>query len=148
MRDTMKAIRTGIHGIIDGAISYNSAAVPVYDEKVFTGVSPDLYIIFSTQQESPGPDQNDCTEMVRSSIDIEIIRRTGSEVSKDTIDDVSNDLYGLIVPAHGLAGFTMSGFQIIYAARESAVTQNIITTESESILRKTIRFSFIIVQQN
>lgn len=148
MRDSMKPVRQAINTLINGVVTYKSAPVKCYDEKVFTGDMPDIYILYSTQQETPGPDQTDCTFSMRSSIDIEVISRTGSEVSKDVLDDVSNDIMQIIIPTQGTAGFIMSGFQIIDAARESAISQNLTITESQSILRKIIRFIFILSQQN
>lgn len=148
MRDSMKQIRLAINTLINGTVMYNGIAIPCYDEKIFTGETPDLYILYSTQQESPGPDQTDCTFNMNSSIDIEIIRRTGSEVSKDAVDDVSNDIMQLVIPSQGTAGFTLSGFQIVNAVRESAITQNLTITETQSILRKITRFVFNLVQQN
>lgn len=148
MRDSMKPVRLAINTLINGVVTYKGNPVKCYDEKVFTGQVPDIYILYSTQQETPGPDQTDCTFNMNSSIDIEIISRTGSEVSKDVLDDVSNDIMQLVVPTQGTAGFTLSGFQIINAARESAITQNITITESQSILRKIVRFVFNLVQQN
>lgn len=138
----MKPVRHGIYGIINNQVELNAVTIPVYDEKVFTDQSPPLYILLSTQQETLGPDQNDCSEFIRSSIDIEIIRRSGSEVSKDDIDDVSDQLYELIIPSLGEAGFTLANFRISYAARDSAFSQNISITETESVLRKIIRFVF------
>lgn len=145
MKDSMKPLRLGIFAVIDGQITYNAVVVPVYDEKVFTGAVPDLYILLSTQQESPTGDQNDC-ELIRDSfIDIEIIRKTGSEVSKDTIDDVSDQLYQLIIPSQGVAGFTVAGFQISNPRMVSALTQNVTLTETESVLRKIVRFAATLI---
>lgn len=148
MRDTMKPLRHAINGVVTGQITVGAITLPDYDEKVFTGESPALYIVYSTQQETPGPEENDCSMIVRSSIGIEIIRRSGSEVSKDDIDDASDQLYQILIPSYGTAGFTIPGFNISYAARESAITQNLAITETESILRKIIRFAFIITESN
>lgn len=148
MTDSMKPLRLGIFAVLDGAITYNSTAVPVYDEKVFTDESPNLYILLSDQQESNAPERSDCTEPIRSTINVEIVRRTGSEVSKDTIDDVSNSIYALLITSPGIAGFTVSGFQVIDVYKESAISRNVQITETQSILRKIINFVTILNPQN
>lgn len=144
----MKPIRHGINTLIAGQVTYAAGVVPVYDEKVYTGEIPDIYILLSTQQEAD-TERTDCTWTTRSSIDIEIIARSESEVSKDVIDDVSNDVMELIAGLPGAWNVSNpSGFQIIDCFRESAMTRNVSLTETQSILQKVIRFVFIILQQN
>lgn len=145
MRDSMKPLRLGIFAVIDGQITYNATPVPVYDEKIYTSESPDLYILLSTQQETPAGDQNDCMFIRDSFIDIEIIRRTGSEVSKDAIDDVSDQLYQLLLPSQGGAGFTVSGFQVSDPRLVTANSQNVTLSQTQSVLRKICKFAVTLI---
>jgi hypothetical protein len=148
MRDTMKPVRHAVNAALGGNITYAANPVPVRDEKIYTGESPKIYILLSTQQETD-TDRTDCTWTTRSSIDLEFITRSGSEVSKDVLDDVSNDALELLIglPTSGLIP-NPSGFQITDVVRESAITRNITLTGTESILQKTVRIIFTILQQN
>jgi hypothetical protein len=148
MKDTMRILRKAIADCITGNISYGSNVVKVYDEKIFTGEVPTIYILLSTQQES-STEENDCTWITRSSIDIEVIAKSGFEVSKDIIDDVSNSMMELIAPLPGLNGFSQqSGFIISGIVRESALTRNVQISETQSILQKIVKFTATIIQQN
>ena len=53
MRDTKKILRHAIFNALDGQITYNSVAVPVVDEKIRNSAPSDLFIVLSTQSESP-----------------------------------------------------------------------------------------------
>lgn len=148
MRDTMKPVRRAIFDVASGLVSYKGNVVAVYDEKVFTGETPNVYILLSTQQETDD-DRTDCTWYTRSSIDVEIIAKSGSEVSKDVIDDISNQFMEMVAGLPGVFNVAaQSGFQIVDLYRESAITQNLQITQNESILRKITKFTFKILQQN
>lgn len=148
MRDTMMPLRHAIYAVINAAITYKLSTVPVRDERLFTGEVPDIYILMSTQQET-NVDEQDCTWTTNSSITLETIVKSGSEVSKDVFDKVSNDMMELIIGLPGAIHITMPGFQIITGYRESAITQNIVIAETgQSVLRKLTTFVFKVVQQN
>lgn len=148
MRDTMKPIRHAVNTALSGQVVYAGSQVPVRDEKLYTGEIPKIYILLSTQQETD-TERTDCTWTTKSSIDLEFITRSASEVSKDVLDDVSNDALQLIM---GLPGAQVipnpSGFQITDVQRESAITRNVSLTPTESILQKVVRINFTILQQN
>lgn len=149
MKDTMKPLRKGVWDTLDGSVVYNGDVVKGYDEKVYTGDRPNLYYILSNQQESPGPGESDCGTAVNSSINIEIISRTPSEVSKDAMDDVSDIIYELLEPSYQTPGFSLgNGLQILTISRESAATQSATISDTQSILRKIIKFNSVITQIN
>lgn len=139
LRDTMKPLRSAVYSVLNG----NTDGIPVYDEKRKVAETDQTYILLTTQQET-GIEQNDCTFITQSSIDVEVIAGSEFEVSKNVIDDVSNDVTALVM--NGLTA--PSGFQFLNLKRESAFTQNLSVTETQSILRKIIRFTVQIIQQN
>lgn len=147
MLDTKKPLRIAVFNALDGLLSYNAVAVPVYDEKVRTGESPRLYVILSTQQESD-VEQNDSTWITQSSIDLEIIHRTGSEVSKNPIDEVYEDILEIILPTRQTVGLTIpAGFQFLNAKREQAITQAFEIGATESVIITRFKLTFTITQQ-
>ena len=148
MRGTMKILRHSVYAELNGNLSYNSSNVPVYDEKKHVGDTDQIFVLLSTQQETP-TDDNDCTFITRSSIDIEIIAKTEFEVSKDMIDDVSDLVQNLLLPTKGTLGFSSpSGWQFQNPRFESSFTQNLAISETQSILRKICKFVCEIVEQN
>ena len=144
MRDTSKQLRNAVFACLDG----NLGGVPIFDEKRWVNSAATLFVLCSTQQETPTED-NDCTWINRSSIDLEIISKTGSEVTKDTIDDLSNTILTLLLPTRSTSGVTPpAGLEFTNPIVESVISRNISLSETESILQKTIRFVVTIVQKN
>ena len=147
MRDTKKILRHAIFNALDGQITYNSVAVPVVDEKIRNSAPSDLFIVLSTQSESP-VERNSSSFNTLSSIDIDIVQKTGTEVSKDGIDDVYEDMLEIIFPSISTLGLTVpSGFQFQEGFRESASTFLVQDTPTQSVLVSRVRLTFIIVQQ-
>lgn len=151
MKDTMKILRAAIDAILKGAISYNGGFLLFFDEKVFVGQMPNVYCLYSTQREQDASDQygSDCTFVTRSTIDLMIVDRTGSEVSKDILDDLSNLIMELLLNSPGNSNLAVpAGFQISYLKRDSAVSGLFQITPTQSEIRKIMTFSAIITQTN
>jgi len=136
-----------VYNRINGNLTYNSANVPVYDEKKKVGHTAKIYIILSTQQETP-TESNDCTWITLSTIDIEVIARTEFEVSKDMIDDIADDIQDLLLPTKFTEGYSVpSGFEFANPRFTNTITQTLQISETESILRKILKFEVQIVEQ-
>jgi len=142
LRDLSKPFRLAVFSVLNG----NTGGVPIYDEKRLVSATDSTFILLSTQQQTP-VDENDCTWVSKLSIDIEVYNKTGSEVSKDTIDDVSNTILGLLLPSVGVSPVAAGGIQFTYAFAESIFSRNVSLSETESVLQKVIRFSVMGVQQ-
>lgn len=149
MRDTCQPYRTAIYNCLNGNLGdYNSIPIQVSDEKKKVGNQSGLWVILSTQQETPA-DENDCTFITLSSIDIEIINKTGFEVTKDDIDTVSDTILGLIIPDSQTSGLIApSGFQFHIPIRTRAITRNLSISFSDSDLLKILTITTKIVEQN
>lgn len=143
MRDLSKPFRLAVFSVLNG----NTGGIPIYDEKRLVSATDNTFILLSTQQQTQ-EEVNDCTWVSRLSIDIEVYNKTGSEVSKDTIDDVSNTILGLLLPTVGVSPISSGGIQFTYAFAESIISRNIGITETESVLQKVIRFVATGVQQS
>lgn len=144
MRDVSKPFRLSVFNCLNG----NLSGAPVYDEKQKVTGTDTLFVLLSTQQQVPDEDISE-SWISRASIDIEVIQKTGSEVSKDDIDDVSNDILGLLLPSPWVAGVvTPSGFQFTNAKCESIISRNLSLSETESVVQKIIRFSVQVIQQS
>lgn len=147
MKDTKKEIRNGIYTSLNGIVEYDNAAVPIYEEMVPSNVSPDLFILLKGQQETT-EENNDNSFITKSSIDIEITQKTGSNVSKDVVDDVYNAVMEILLPTPSSIGFTIdAAFQLQNGFRESCATDTVAVTETETVITERIRLSFTITQK-
>ena len=146
MKDTKKILRTAIYNALS-ALTYNSISVPVVDEKLESNQTADVFIILSTQQETP-EENNDSIFITRSGIDIEIYNKTGTETSKDVVDDVYELMMEILMPTTQTIGLTIpAGFQFLNGQRESCVTQSFATSGTETIVVSRVKLVFTIVQQ-
>lgn len=137
MYDLSLPYRLSIYAVLNGVIS-----VPVFDEKKKVAATNTVFVILSTQQQTP-VEENDCVEISRCSIDIEITQKTGFEVTKDVIDNVSNEICQILKPCP-LAWVNLE-FQ--NARVESILSRNVSLSESETVIQKIIRYTCDIVQQ-
>lgn len=142
MRDVSKPYRLAIFALLTG----NTGGINMYDEKRRVGDTVNEYILFSTQQQTPVED-NDCAWISKASIDIEIVQRTGSEVSKDDIDDISDRILQTLIPTPWNTPLTAVNLQFQLAYCESILSRNVSITETESVLTKVIRFVCTVTQQ-
>lgn len=142
MRNTKKYFRKAIFDLLNGNIS-----VPVYDEKRKVEAPRGIFVVLSTQQETPAPEDNDCTFVTRSSIDIEIVVKTGFEVTKDAQDDIEDEILAILRPTQGSDIVTSSGFLIQDLFRERSFTRNLSLSDSQSILQTILTFTATITEQ-
>jgi len=141
MRDLSRPYRLAIYAVLNGVIS-----VPVYDEKKKVASTETTFVILSTQQQTP-VEENDCTWISRCSIDIEVIQKTGFEVTKDDIDDISNQICGILLPSQGITPIESPNLQFTLPEIESIISRNVSITEPETVIVKILRFVCTIIQQ-
>lgn len=151
MRNTKKALRKAVYDALSGNITYNDEDVSVFDEKRQAGLnSANIYILLSTQQESESEFQTDCNWCTRSSMDIEIIVKTGFEVSKDTQDEIEQQILDILFPAYAGDALqdAVSGVCIQNLRRERSLTRNLTLSNSESVMQTIITITADITEQS
>lgn len=147
MRDTTSVFADAVYNALNGNVTYNGEVIPVYDEKVKTGQQPELYILFSTQQETN--DNTFETFMTDSILDIEICYRKGSEVSKRVLSRVANSMLEILFPTPQTEGITQpSGFEIQLFEFAGSITRAFEISPTESIVKKIIKLRAKIIQQS
>lgn len=142
MRDVSKPYRLAVFALLNG----NVPGWKTYDEKRKVSDTDVQYMLLSTQQQTPG-DDNDCAWISQCGIDIEITQRTGSEVSKDDIDDASNAVCQILVPTPWNTPLTSGGLMFQNAFIESIISRNVSISETETIIVKVLRFVCTVTQQ-
>lgn len=146
MRDTGKIFRQVIYQALNGNITYNSVQVPLFDEKRSVTSTANLFILFGTQREVAN--DTDDAFMTNVYLDLEIHYKTGSEISKDALDDVANSILTILFPtAWSFAIVQPSLMQIQNLRRESSITRTIELSPTESVVRKIITLKAIAIQQ-
>lgn len=133
---------------LNGAITYDSVPVPVYDEKKSVSSSANLYILLGRQTESDDI-QDDNTFAATNTLEIEIWYKTGFETSKQAVHSVSNQILQLLIPTPYTSGLGVQDhFQFLNLRRTSAITQGFQITDTQTVLAKIITISAQIVQQS
>lgn len=146
MRNTKKPFRLAVFTCLNGNIVYNGNTIKVYDEKRKVGDTDTIFILLSQQTETP--EHTSDAFIRRSTIDIDIINKSGSEVSKDGIDDIEELIMDRIWPTPTTTGLIdPSLFQIQELTVDRSASQNVSLSETESILVNTITISAIFTQQ-
>jgi hypothetical protein len=143
MRNNNKPIRIAIFTALTG----NIGGINMYDEKRKVSATDNTFIVFSTQQQTPDPDTNDCTWISRNSIDIEVYNKTGSEVTKNTVDDIVNTICEVLIPTPFVTPITSANLQFTNAYVESIISRNLSLSETESVMVEVIRFVVQVTQQ-
>lgn len=149
----MKMMRTAIYTVLNNALSYNlnsiSTLVPVYDEKRRVIDTAALYVLMSTQTETPDP--VDGTWVTDSSIDLEITHRTHFEVSKDEIDNVSNQIYAILEPfteGNGLPVQNMFQITLLRISNVVSRTFDLDFSGTQTVVSKVITVTAKVIQQS
>lgn len=147
MRDTTEILSTAVYQALNGNVTYNSVNVPVYDEKKKVLSTDNIYILFSTQQETP--DNTQGFFMTDSILDLEIVYKTGSEVTKTVLSKVANSILEILFPTTDNVGIQQpSGFQIQCFEFAGSITRTFEISATESIVRKFIKVRAKIIQQS
>lgn len=148
MRDTTEILSNAVYQALNGNVSYEGNNVPVFDEKKKVGNRDNIYILFSTQQEMP-PDDVQGYFMVDSFLDIEVVHKTQSEVTKTILSRVANSVLEILFPEPNTISITApSGVQIPLFEYAGSITRAFEISPTESIVRKFIKVKAKIIQQS
>lgn len=143
MKETKKILRIAIKDALDGNITIGGEAVPIHDEK---SDGENIYILLSNQQETD--DNTSDVFITVSTIDIEVVQQTGYSISKDDIDDITDQMLEILIPTPSTNGLTApSGFIFHNVRRESSRSLAFEISPTESIIRNITTISTTITQQ-
>ncbi len=143
MKDIDKILRKAVFDALDGNIS-----VPVFDEVKKIGNTQTLFVILGGQRTKRDPTADGLWAR-RCTIEVIITQKTGSSVSKDDIDDVSNEILEILFPDYDTFGVSSpSGFQFANEDFETGTTNRLQLTPTESVIAKVLLISVNIIEQN
>lgn len=143
MKDTKKILRIAVMNALDGEITIDGNIIPVHDEK---NENEAIYILLSNQQEFD--DNTSDVFITRSTLDFEVVEKTGYSVSKDTIDDINDQVLTILIPTPSTNGLTApTGFQFLNVRRESSRTLAMEISATQTIIRNITTITATITQQ-
>ena len=118
------------------------------DEKKLQSDSSKIYVIFGRQTETP-TERNDCTWITQSTIDLLIVSKTFSETSKDIVNDIADDILGLLLTTPQINGFTdPMGFQVQNIELAYSETGTMRMNSTDIMLTQLLTITAQIVQQS
>lgn len=147
MRDAQYPLRMAIYGVLTGNLTYDGDVVKLYDEKKKVGSTDNVYILMGTQLSTP-TDDNDCAWITTETIDLEILHRSEYEVTKDFIDQLSGQMYELLMPTKLTSSLPDPNLMSIqYFDLQRALTRSVEISSTETIISKIITFTCKVIQQ-
>ena len=140
-------MQLAVYSLLDGALTYEGNPVPTFDEKRNIAGDPNIYVLLSTQTETASNDSaTDCVIATESTIDIEIIHKTGYEITKKAIHSIADQILGAIITGPGSGLIEAEGFQVLNQRRTRSVTRNFSLTESQSVISRIITISATFIE--
>lgn len=139
MIDVKKPVRKAYYELLNGALSYGSANVPVSDDVKKLADTTAVYVILSNQtgadagtMQSFDSDEN---------IVLDIVYKGSSRVNKEIVDDVASQILNLVLPRPGEDGLPQQmGVQIncVRVSGDEYLTMSL--NSSNSVVRRLLTF--------
>jgi len=131
-----KAIRLKVFEIIDGNVTYELAPVSIWDDKAEDETN-NIYVLLEDQTAQFV--ENFCNNQWDTTIQLRIVNKQQDTISKDTTDDVSEQIEGLLTTAL-VAGVEYEGWQILNCRLESAQYSTWTLAKSRTVVEKILIF--------
>lgn len=146
MKDPHKAFRMAVFDALDGNLTdLSSATVEISDGKAEDTVS-NTYVLLTTETGNQIP--NFSLFLHDSSILLQIAIKTFDTISKDELDNVSQQITQILFPGTATDGLVQqNGFQINCLQAQSVNSSEVILVNAQTEASKFIRLTAKIVQQ-
>lgn len=102
MIDFHKPCRMAFFNLLNGQISYNSALVPIFDQKVRKGDSSNLYVNIVAMGSVDDVTMQNFSRKI--SVTLDITTKTTDTISTDIADDIAAQIFALAMPSIGIVG--------------------------------------------
>lgn len=146
MKDPHKAFRMAVYSALNGNLAdLASATVAIYDGKADDSAT-NTYVILATETGNQIP--NFSLFLHDSSILLQICNKTSSTISKDELDNVSDQITRILFPGTATDGLVQqNGFQINCLQAQSVNSAEIVLQNALTEGTKFLRLTAKIVQQ-
>lgn len=146
MRDADAAIRKSFYQALATHITYESVAIPVFDEKIEGPVEKDIWVVIADQSDEDSSTKHNWAST--TTIDINIFGKRKGTGGKKIIEGISDQILQIVNPTINTIGLTIdSPFKIVYcyplSGRANALTQD---SANQFVHIKTLQFKIFINQ--
>lgn len=117
MRDCSNNVRVIYVTALNGNLSYNGKDVPVYGQTPFR-TTPQNYVVISSISESAANTNNSFGNSV--DVVIDIFSEQYRVYDNAVVDDIANQILGILIPDSGVDGFDDAYFEVFPMARTSS----------------------------
>jgi hypothetical protein len=151
MANRETAIRTAYYQALNGNLSYNSVNVPITDSIIPQGVSDSpIYCVFDRQFSTFNyKDGAFSMQSWTSTIDILIISKQSTSVSKEIIDGIADQIESIITPSVTTNGLpAQSGWQITNVFLDKTLFMPTQISGTQTIIQKGLTFTQKVVKQS
>lgn len=141
MKDLDKILRKAVFDSLDG----NLSGTKVFDEVKKIGDTDSLFVLLGGQRSIKDPSADNLWAR-RNTIEIIITHKQTVSVTKDLIDEKSDEILEILFPSYDSFIAAPSGVQFLNPDFESGVIQPMIFS-NETIMAKVLTISVTIIQQ-
>ena len=117
MRDSSNNVRVIYVNALNGHLTYNGKDVPVYGQTPFR-TTPQNYVVISSITESASNTNNSFGNEV--DVIIDIFSEQYRVYDNAVVDDIANQILGILIPTTGIVGFDDTYFEVFPMSRTNS----------------------------
>jgi hypothetical protein len=117
MRDSSNNVRVIYVNALNGHLTYNGKDVPVYGQTPFR-TTPQNYVVISSITESASNTNNSFGNEV--DVVIDIFSEQYRIYDNAVVDDIANQILGILIPSTGIVGFDDTYFEVFPMSRTNS----------------------------
>lgn len=146
MIDVGTQIRKAYYDVLNTAVIINAGQVPIVDEKLDGQFSEqDIYMLIDSQKETPSDNKTKYANEI--DLTIRVVNRRKATNSKTVVEDVSNQMLGLLFPVKNSNALTVAAPLSLTYARLIASEYQFEKTDDGWQIMKVLIFRNRITQQ-
>jgi hypothetical protein len=146
MKDTGTAIRKSYYDALNGNLTFNATDIPVVDGKVESIPADGVFVLFGDQSDSDRTNKKAFVHEV--TLDVAIVDKRLSTGSKKDVEEISDQILGIIKPTAQTHGVTIAApFKITWIKYESGTAAAVAMDGSNQFIQvKRLQFTNRITQ--
>lgn len=146
MKDTNRPVRKAFFQLLNKALTFEGAIVPVSDKQTKSYDDNNFYVILDNQTSTPDDTKTSYDEEV--TITLDIVTKTDYSATSDIADNIADQIFSLLFPSsiphlHNLPN--QPGFQFINLRKSSDRYLPLQISQTQFSLRRILQFSLRVV---
>lgn len=139
MRDFNKPLRKAMYELLNGNLTYGSAIVPVYDQKVKKGEDNINYVIVAGISSNDNSTFHNWSRNM--SIILDVITKTADTSNTNTADNITGQILALLMPTITNNGLVQANFQYINCQLDTDRYLDLQLNPTTVMVRRLLTFS-------